>query len=119
VTGAVSHMGLHGKRGTGKSVPAPPRHKPDASSICWPSPPGYRRSPTSRPGRRRGRELVAAAKDAGVPLNGFHNRRWDIRAVAALLETTRPTGQPTTDPSPGAVRCEAEPDLALDLAPSL
>ena len=35
-----------------------------------------------------GRELVAAAKDAGVPLNVFHNRRWDadIRTLAAVLK---------------------------------
>jgi predicted dehydrogenase len=35
-----------------------------------------------------GRELVATAKDAGVPLNVFHNRRWDadIRTLAAVLE---------------------------------
>jgi predicted dehydrogenase len=34
-----------------------------------------------------GRALVAAAKDAGVPLNVFHNRRWDadIRTLAAVL----------------------------------
>jgi predicted dehydrogenase len=34
-----------------------------------------------------GRELVAAASDAGVPLNVFHNRRWDadIRTLAAVL----------------------------------
>ena len=34
-----------------------------------------------------GRELVAAARDAGVPLNVFHNRRWDadIRTLAAVL----------------------------------
>ncbi len=35
-----------------------------------------------------GRELVAAATDAGVPLNVFHNRRWDadIRTLAAVLD---------------------------------
>jgi predicted dehydrogenase len=35
-----------------------------------------------------GRELVAAAEEAGVPLNVFHNRRWDadIRTLAAVLE---------------------------------
>jgi predicted dehydrogenase len=35
-----------------------------------------------------GRELVEAAKDAGVPLNVFHNRRWDadIRTLAAVLQ---------------------------------
>ncbi len=35
-----------------------------------------------------GRELVAAADDAGVPLNVFHNRRWDadIRTLAAVLD---------------------------------
>ncbi len=35
-----------------------------------------------------GRELVAAAEDAGVPLNVFHNRRWDadIRTLAAVLK---------------------------------
>ena len=35
-----------------------------------------------------GRELVAAAKEAGVPLNVFHNRRWDadIRTLAAVLQ---------------------------------
>jgi len=34
-----------------------------------------------------GRELVAAATEAGVPLNVFHNRRWDadIRTLAAVL----------------------------------
>jgi predicted dehydrogenase len=34
-----------------------------------------------------GRELVAAAKDAGVPLNVFHNRRWDadIQTLAEVL----------------------------------
>jgi predicted dehydrogenase len=34
-----------------------------------------------------GRELVAAAENAGVPLNVFHNRRWDadIRTLAAVL----------------------------------
>ena len=34
-----------------------------------------------------GRELVDAAKDAGVPLNVFHNRRWDadIRTLAAVI----------------------------------
>jgi predicted dehydrogenase len=36
-----------------------------------------------------GRELVAAAQDAGVPLNVFHNRRWDadIRTLAAVLRS--------------------------------
>jgi predicted dehydrogenase len=35
-----------------------------------------------------GRELVAAARNAGVALNVFHNRRWDadIRTLAAVLE---------------------------------
>ena len=35
-----------------------------------------------------GRELVDAAKQAGVPLNVFHNRRWDadIRTLAAVLQ---------------------------------
>ena len=35
-----------------------------------------------------GRELVAAAAGAGVPLNVFHNRRWDadIRTLAAVLD---------------------------------
>ena len=35
-----------------------------------------------------GRELVAAAADAGVPLSVFHNRRWDadIRTLAAVLD---------------------------------
>jgi len=35
-----------------------------------------------------GRELVAAARDAGVPLNVFHNRRWDadIQTLAAVLK---------------------------------
>ena len=35
-----------------------------------------------------GRELVAAAREAGVPLNVFHNRRWDadIRTLAAVLK---------------------------------
>jgi predicted dehydrogenase len=35
-----------------------------------------------------GRELVAAAKEAGVPLSVFHNRRWDadIRTLAAVLQ---------------------------------
>lgn len=35
-----------------------------------------------------GRELVAAATEAGVPLSVFHNRRWDadIRTLAAVLE---------------------------------
>ena len=34
-----------------------------------------------------GRALVTAARDAGVPLNVFHNRRWDadIRTLAAVL----------------------------------
>jgi predicted dehydrogenase len=34
-----------------------------------------------------GRELVDAAREAGVPLNVFHNRRWDadIRTLAAVL----------------------------------
>lgn len=34
-----------------------------------------------------GRELVAAAAEAGVPLNVFHNRRWDadIRTLAAVV----------------------------------
>ena len=34
-----------------------------------------------------GRDLVVAARDAGVPLNVFHNRRWDadIRTLAAVL----------------------------------
>ena len=38
-----------------------------------------------------GRELVAAARDAGVPLNVFHNRRWDadIRTLAAVLRGGR------------------------------
>ncbi|HVH22036.1 MAG TPA: Gfo/Idh/MocA family oxidoreductase [Pseudonocardia sp.] len=38
-----------------------------------------------------GRELVAAARAAGVPLNVFHNRRWDadIRTLAAVLEDGR------------------------------
>lgn len=36
-----------------------------------------------------GRELVAAAEDAGVALNVFHNRRWDadIRTLAAVLKS--------------------------------
>jgi predicted dehydrogenase len=40
------------------------------------------------PDAEGGRELVAAAKDAGVPLNVFHNRRWDadIRTLAAVLQ---------------------------------
>ena len=40
------------------------------------------------PDAAAGRELVAAAKDAGVPLNVFHNRRWDadIRTLAAVLQ---------------------------------
>ena len=35
-----------------------------------------------------GRELVAAAKEAGVPVSVFHNRRWDadIRTLAAVLQ---------------------------------
>jgi predicted dehydrogenase len=35
-----------------------------------------------------GRELVAAAKKAGVPVSVFHNRRWDadIRTLAAVLQ---------------------------------
>ena len=35
-----------------------------------------------------GRELVAAAREAGIPLNVFHNRRWDsdIRTLAAVIE---------------------------------
>jgi predicted dehydrogenase len=35
-----------------------------------------------------GRELVAAARDAGVALNVFHNRRWDadVQTLAALLK---------------------------------
>lgn len=35
-----------------------------------------------------GRELVDAARSAGVPLNVFHNRRWDadIRTLAAVLQ---------------------------------
>ena len=39
------------------------------------------------PDTEGGRELVTAAKDAGVPLNVFHNRRWDadIRTLAAVL----------------------------------
>ena len=39
------------------------------------------------PDAEGGRELVAAAKEAGVPLNVFHNRRWDadIRTLAAVL----------------------------------
>jgi predicted dehydrogenase len=39
------------------------------------------------PDAQRGRELVAAAEEAGVPLNVFHNRRWDadIRTLAAVL----------------------------------
>ena len=38
-----------------------------------------------------GRELVAAAHAAGVPLNVFHNRRWDadIRTLAAVLRGGR------------------------------
>jgi predicted dehydrogenase len=40
------------------------------------------------PDAKAGRALVTAAKDAGVPLNVFHNRRWDadIRTLAAVLE---------------------------------
>jgi predicted dehydrogenase len=40
------------------------------------------------PDAEGGRELVAAAKNAGVPLNVFHNRRWDadIRTLAAVLK---------------------------------
>jgi predicted dehydrogenase len=40
------------------------------------------------PDAEGGRELVAAAKAAGVPLNVFHNRRWDadIRTLAAVLK---------------------------------
>jgi predicted dehydrogenase len=36
-----------------------------------------------------GRELVAAAREAGVPLNVFHNRRWDadIRTLSAVLQS--------------------------------
>jgi predicted dehydrogenase len=39
------------------------------------------------PDAAAGRELVAAAQAAGVPLNVFHNRRWDadIRTLAAVL----------------------------------
>ncbi|WP_432558068.1 Gfo/Idh/MocA family protein [Granulicoccus sp. GXG6511] len=39
------------------------------------------------PDARGGRELVAAAEHAGVPLGVFHNRRWDtdIRTLGALL----------------------------------
>jgi predicted dehydrogenase len=40
------------------------------------------------PDAEGGRDLVAAAEKAGVPLNVFHNRRWDadIRTLAAVLE---------------------------------
>ena len=40
------------------------------------------------PDAEGGRVLVAAAKAAGVPLNVFHNRRWDadIRTLAAVLD---------------------------------
>jgi predicted dehydrogenase len=40
------------------------------------------------PDAEGGRELVAAAEKAGVPLNVFHNRRWDadIQTLAAVLE---------------------------------
>jgi predicted dehydrogenase len=39
------------------------------------------------PNAEGGRELVAAARNAGVPLNVFHNRRWDadIRTLAAVV----------------------------------
>ena len=39
------------------------------------------------PDAQGGRELVAAAEKAGVPLNVFHNRRWDadIRTLATVL----------------------------------
>ena len=41
------------------------------------------------PDAQGGRELVAAAEEAGVPLNVFHNRRWDadIQTLAAVLES--------------------------------
>jgi predicted dehydrogenase len=40
------------------------------------------------PSADAGRELVAAAREAGIPLNVFHNRRWDsdIRTLAAVIE---------------------------------
>ena len=43
------------------------------------------------PDAQGGRELVAAAEEAGVPLNVFHNRRWDadIQTLAAVLEERR------------------------------
>lgn len=43
------------------------------------------------PNADAGRELVAAAAEAGVILNVFHNRRWDadIRTVAAVLDSGR------------------------------
>ncbi len=41
------------------------------------------------PDAQGGRNLVAAAEKAGVPLNVFHNRRWDsdIRTLAAVLHS--------------------------------
>jgi predicted dehydrogenase len=41
------------------------------------------------PDAQGGRELVAAAAEAGVPLNVFHNRRWDadIQTLAGVLES--------------------------------
>jgi predicted dehydrogenase len=41
------------------------------------------------PDAEGGRELVAAAAEAGVPLNVFHNRRWDadIQTLAGVLES--------------------------------
>jgi predicted dehydrogenase len=40
------------------------------------------------PSAERGRELVAAADAAGLPLCVFHNRRWDadVRTLAAVLQ---------------------------------
>ena len=40
------------------------------------------------PDAESGRRLVAAAREAGVPLSVFHNRRWDadVRTLAAVIE---------------------------------
>ena len=41
------------------------------------------------PDAQGGRELVGAAAEAGIPLNVFHNRRWDadIQTLAGVLES--------------------------------
>jgi predicted dehydrogenase len=65
-----------------------------------------------------GRALVAAAKEAGVPLSVFHNRRWDadIRTLAAVLrggELGQVWGVESRMEQDNAATLEVGPDAGL------